>query len=141
MSLVSASGTCSSAPVCAQNGTVVSHLPASCYSLMDFHHFTLCSAAEHTAHSYSWELLKRCRMLFIFFLEHDIQGTDSGEGNVSSGTPSKASNISSHYKGKKCSLEQDWNADLPIPCHWPICMLLPACSSSGSKIPGFIAMQ
>lgn len=66
----------------------------------------------------------------IFFLERDVQGTDSRKGNVTSGPPSKGGNISSHYKENKYSLEQDWNAGLLIARSIPLSlsyMYAPSC--------------
>lgn len=88
----------------------VYHLPHAIPNwILTVSRLTLLQNTQHTATAGS----SSKDMEWYFFLEHDVQGTDSGEGNVSSGPPSKGSNISSYYKQNKY-LEQDWNAGLPI---------------------------
>lgn len=89
-------------------------------------HFALLQSTQPTATTGSTSKDTEC----YFFLEHDVQGTDSGKGNVTSGPPSKGSNISSRYKENKYSLEQDWNAGLLIARSIPVSlsyMYAPSC--------------
>lgn len=99
-------------------------------------HFTLLQSTQPTAMAGSSS--KDAEWYFFSWAQC------SGGGNLSSGPPSKGCNIYFYYKQTTTWSKTGMLISQLLgqyPCHWATCMLLSACSPSGSRNPGFTAIQ